>query len=52
MLEEEEVGEEGEEVGTMELHQGCCQMYTGETAQQKIQDKLLKQIMKDFKKED
>ena len=40
------MGEEGE---TMELHQGCCQIYTAETAQQKIQDKLLKQMMKERK---
>ena len=37
---------------TMELHQGCRQIYTAETTEQKIQDELLKQMMKDFKIED
>ena len=38
-----QVEEEGEEVEMMELHQGCRQIYTAETAQEKIQDELLKQ---------
>ena len=42
--------EEGEEM--MECHQDHHQIYMAETPQQKIQDVLLKQIMKDFKIED
>ena len=50
--EDVEVGEEGEGVETMELHQGRPQIYTAETVQQKIQDELLKIMIKDFKIKD
>ena len=46
------MGEEGEGVETMELHQGRPQIYTAETVQQKIQDELLKIMIKDFKIKD
>ena len=51
--EDEVLGEEEvEEVETMERSQGHHQIYMVETLQQKIQDVLLKQMMKDFKIED
>ena len=46
----EEREEEGE--GMVEGHQDHHQIYMVETHQQKIQDALLKQMIKDFRMED
>ena len=53
-IQEEEVlrEEEAEGVETMERRQDPYQIYMAETLQQKIQDVLLKQMMKETKIED